>query len=1389
MVHVLRRRRRLTAACVALTTLFAAAIPAASDAAAAATPSATGRPATAPSGSPASGDVASGASPVSPVTPAASSLPSQRTGVVPGEVIVALGAGTSVTGRLVGGTKVAARLPLTSNAALNTALRAAGATTMHPLFPNLSQTSASSLTRAAAGKLGSGPAVFAGTYVIQTGDKNSTAVAQALQGTPGVAFAEPDRYVNTMDTGAQPLPAAVLKSAPATPARAGGPAASASGGNADDAGSAGVVPTNYALSDSAQALLNAGGVNATGAFSLLGTKYHQLPGAGEIVTDVTTADLTDASMAAAGDRYVQQNGPTTVLINGGRYFDLPSMPLIPTYVADPGGTLNPSESIEGQDPTNGESLLDFSVMSPLPDGSQRSGMTGSGYTDLLGIAPGSNYRLVVPQQPTVDDIAQALISSAQQTPRPNVITSTLGFGTDTVGYPGRYLEDDPLIRAVIAAIVNRYGIVVTVSANDGTRLFTPAAVGPDGGSTPTNLAPNASSATTINDVELSTTPSLDPDTGSIDVGGSTLDDTLADGTAGPATTAETRVSGFGIFSSGFGTRVDASAPSDNIVAFSHALGQSAEAVNVSLNGGTSASAPEVAAAAAVVLQAGRLARHPLSPVQVRSLLERTGRAVPTPAQIDQPLQVGPQVDVTAATEAALGLRGGKPSIVRLSVAHRVTLGNLGGSFLETTDPDYLDLDGVTNGPVDAGLTGPVTFGADVIGLPAGVKPQYTLTVGKTTWHSASPAIRITPTQLLTAAGLPVIATADRTVDLTFSVLIGGRVRAAVGHTLTVGPSTGQYIEEQAPKAPAVAPLGKPVTVSYDLTGVTGLDQPELLVTTAGHWNSQLAPYFTTAWSTPLTATRGIVTIPASAFKDGGGIYGIGVLKTQSNVTGGESIYSEFAPIRISGSTAAQRPAAPLLSAGSTTAAHYVSASRAEPGFSLHYSVRGIRGATSALVEFSAPGPTIHGAFNTYSNANGTELDHDGVDTPSVAHVTVAGLSGTVRLNALKLGLRSSLDYGVRILAVNSGGQVVGQASPVSTLEFDDGLTPTGQQVFTFAVAGADSLAAVLTATGGTEVVHFDPTRGTYGAVMASDGGVFSDYEVLGVDLTTHRALLAHRASPAATTMALETWNTTTNTMVGSVTVDNADYTFIVGQVDGARNRGVALLQSVSTPDDSELMVINLADGSAAAPAPLVSTRPYGELTIDPATGEVYIVANTPHNIQCLGGITVDAVDPATGTVTSPGGMPYCSHGLGVWDGTLFDLTAFAPSVTLAPQGVINRMDLSTGDTPDAFPVLKEAPVAMAIDPVHGLALVSYTQPQPTQNLVASGLPDNNATGELIEVDLETGKIVKTIAGLQVALRGDPLADGGVYYSLQLDPATRTGWTYGPFGAQVQEFAY
>ncbi|NEA30771.1 S8 family serine peptidase [Streptomyces sp. SID13031] len=1329
-------------------------------------------------------------------TKSAATPPAQRQGVVPGQVLVTLNQDTSVTGPALSGPaqgRLAAHAPQTSDKALDAKLRAVGATSLHPLFPTLSTADAGSLTESARGQLGADAPDLSRTYVVNVQEKDSTAVASALQGTSGVAYAEPDRYVNTMNAGPQPLPTSAAGAATTIPA----PKAPAESGAAE-------VPSNYAVSNSAQAFLNAGCVNAMGAFTTLQKGYGQQPGAGEIITNVSIGDLTDQSMADAGDNYVKGYGPTTVLKDGRRYLDLPSMPLIPTYVAGTDGSLDPAGSTKNQDPGLGEVLLDFSVMAPLPHDQQREDATGSGYTDLLGIAPGAGYRLVVPQEPTIKQIAGALLAAAHQTPRPSVITASLGFGTDSVGFPGRYLEDDPYVRSVVASIVKKDGIVVSISSNDGTRLYTPAAVGPDGGSTPTDKAANAASATTIDDVALTTTPSKVPDSGAIAAGGTTLDDTLAvpANSSGPqtGTYAETRISGFGTFSSGFGSRLDLSAPSDNIIAFQHPAGGSAQAVTPVFNGGTSASAPMVAAAAAVVLQAGRLAGHRLSPQQVREVLKETGRAVQTPPQIDRKLQVGPQIDVTAATEKVLGgkLKSSRPSIVRLSVAHRVTVGGLGGTFLETTDQNRIDLGDMASGGNGEGLVGPVTFAADVTGLPQGAKPQYRLTVGKDrTFSSGTPSIRVTPRQLLSAAGLPVISTTDRSVDLTFEVLIGGKAQTTVHRTLAIGPSDGRYVQSTAPLAPATAQAGKSVTVSYDLTGVTTATAPELVVSTVGHWNPSLSPIFSAAWHQTLTSSTGTVTIPADAFKGGGGLYGIGI--ALSGFGGNPSLtkYGEFAAIRIAGGSEATRPDAPTLAGALQKKGVYgytAEVTRTAPAFELRYDVRDVPGARSAIVEFSAPAPTLFGSLNTFTNANGSALDHDGVNTPSIATKALSATSGTVRLNVLSVGLATSATYSVRVLALDNRQHVIGQASPVSNLVVNDGLAPDGSTLLSFIAAGKDSIAALRTIAGGTEVRRYSTATGTYGAVLTSDPGAGSDYHVIGVAPESHRVLLGH-ATRAGGDIQVETWDTVTGTLIGSSVLRASEYRVVAGRVDAKRNRAAVLVRAITGNTDSVLPV-DLADGTVGTPILAdgngkIPAGTYSLLDIDQSTGTVFL-GKIATAFICLGGVAPAKVDLDARTVTTVESVSACGHGIASdGAGTLYNLAAGSVSTKIAPTTTLTPYDEATQTTGDGFALRKGAPSTLAVDGIHHIALVSFAAPEGTIYFGSQQgtLSDNNATSQVAVVDLTTGKLISTLNVGIVTNRGGLLLHGVQDKAVQLDPATRTAWTYSPDGTQLQQFSY
>ncbi|SEP53256.1 S8 family serine peptidase [Amycolatopsis saalfeldensis] len=1274
----------------------------------------------------------------------------------PGDLLVQLADTTAVTGVPLSAGRRAAK---TSDDGVNAAFGKIGATSVEPVFPDATDVPA-----------------LAKTVLVHLGGQDPAAAAKTLAATPGVVSAKPNRRVSAMSTGPVPVPQPVVNTAKAAklPQAHQNPPAP--------------VPSNYGVTSSAQSYLNAGGTNALGAYSLLPGK---LPGAGEIITNVSIGDLTDQSMADAGDGYVSTYGPTTVVQNGQRYLDLPSMPLIPTYTASPSGRLDPLGSAEQQDPALGEVLLDFGVMAPLPHDKQRPGATGSGLTDLLGIAPGAQYRLVVPQQPTTDQIAVALMAAARQTPRPDVITASLGFGTDTAGFPGRYLEDDPVTQAVIATIVRQYHIVVTVSSNDGTRLYTPAAVGPDGGSTPTDVTRDARATTDINDDATSTTPSQVTDSGAIAVGGTTLDDTLAvpqragGAAAHNPTFATTRTDGGGNFSSGFGTRVDVSAPSDGILVYEHTPRGSAHDVTPVLNGGTSASAPMTAAAAAVVLQAAKSTGRPMDPAAVRSVLERTARPVASPPQADRPVTVGPQIDVTAAVQSVLGAWRA-PAISRVSVAHRVTTGGLGGQFLENADGGRIDL---ATGGTGEGLLGPVTVGADVVGAPPNA--SYALKVGGHEFTANVPAVRLTPAEILTAAGLPVVSTEDRSVPVTFEVRLGPWVVTSAKQTLVFGPTDGAYAEAQAPVAPATVAPGQPVKVHYDLTGVRNLSNPQLVVSTLGHWNPVSAPLFGTGFVAPLTATAGDVLVPATAFASGAGVYGIGIVQRSVTGSAGSPTYGEFTAVRVGG-TGERRPDAPTLAAGGSAMAHSVEITRAAPGFSLGYDVRGIPGATGAAVEFSAPAPTLFNALNTVTNANGDRRDQGGQSAGSVAYQQLPSRNGVAGLDAVKLGLGGSLSYNVRVFATDRNGRVLGQASPTSFLTLDDGYAPGDTVVTSFAAAPQGTSYAALREPGaGESVREYNAAAGTYGRVVTSDPSPDSGYQVLGAD--ADRLALLHFTATGA---ALETYDTATAKAVGTAATDG--YTVQGGRVDPARHRAAILAKRTS--DNADVVLpLNLGDGKLGTPLPAdppgAPAGGFKMIELDQATGLVYL-SRASTGLICFGGgaMAVAGVDLDSGAVRPSDAGSICAGGLAVDEGAnkLYQLTYRSVSLNIVGTTSLNAV---TGDTLAAagtIPVRQQQGGFLAVDSGHHLGLVAFRTPPV---LTPFGHPggvntDNNATSQFAVMDLVTGKQVSTASGLNFV--SSPF--GGEYDSLtersaQFDPATRTGWVPSSDGRQLQQFRY
>jgi len=1267
------------------------------------------------------------------------------------EVIVVLDHGTAVTGpRLPAAPgESGLRAPVTSDSRVNSALRVLGATSIRPALAGAAPSSLAALTAAARTRLGAGAVDLSGVYVAHITRAAPAEAATVLRATPGVTFAEPDWTVSAENTGAVPLPARSLSSMTRPPAIV-------IRGDTGKSVTPAALPGNYGLSSSLQSYLNANGVNAVSAYATIRQRFGQLPGQGEIITNVSLGDLTDQAMANAGDKYVQQYGPTTLVAHGQRYLDYPSLPLIPTYVTDESGGLNPLGTVEGVDPMLGEPLLDFSVMAPLPHNLQRPGATGSGATDLLGIAPGAAYRLVEPQQPTIANIDMALLAAGQQTPRPDVITASLGYGFDAYGFPGRYLEDDPITRTIVAALIQAYGISVCLSANDGTRLYTNAAVGPDGGSAPTDLAASSRLATSVADDSFSTIPSRVPDSGAIAVGGTTLDDVVAvppqDGgklSANP-TFAETRTDGGTYYSSGFGTRIDLSGPSDNIAAIEHWCDtqphcKPTDSLPV-LQGGTSAAAPMTAAAVAIALQVARLTRHPLTPSKVRALLERTGRSVPTPPQIDRQVNVGPQIDVTAAVDALLGNdRGSQPApvIARLSVAHREAFGELGAEFTENTSPAAIDLSGpsIYGYATGEGEVGPLTFGVDGVGI-GGHGLSYALSVGKTMFPSGLPYVRVTPRELFAAAGQPFASAHPRSFPVTFDVRHGNHAVASATEQLTFGPDDGTHSMAPAPAVPPATPAGSPVTISYDLTGVRDVVQPRLVISSIDHWNPATAPQFRIAYAVALHSLSGTVTIPASAFAAGGGMYGAGIEQNTPELGVGA-----FAPFRIRAAPGAARPGAPLLAPADGAAGHQADLTRTNPGFTVSWDARGVPGATGAALEISAPGPGIYGSYNTFTNPNGTVRDHNGVDTGSVVYRQLAEPSGKLAFNALRLGLATSLGYSVRIFATHDG-RAIGQASASSYLELNDGLAPGSETVNDFSIVpGGGSVVATNSYDAFGNVADsslhgYDPADGSYGKTFADDPTGRTAYYLYGADPVLGRTV-AVRHSWLGSGQDIQIYDSVTGKRLADLPVDGAtQYQLVGGRVDPVRHRAVVLAHSAANGTDM-LLPINVATGTMGTPLNVDSSSGsagiYTDLDIDNSTGRVVLSEANAAVESCavrpgqatVADLATRSVAPAAATIGCVSGVAADQSGGSAYL-TLGPLESYPDLLPLARWQTLSETSLAAG--PQQMLGAVTSPMFPVIDPVHHVALVGL--------LATADYRENNNTMSAVGVyNLKTGKLV------------------------------------------------
>ena len=1113
----------------------------------------------------------------------------------------------------------------------------------------------------------------------------------------------------------------------------------------------------------------------------------QLPGQGETITNVSLGTLTDASAAANPkdpcNFYASAYGPTTEILNGQRYLDWPSMPLIPTYTADANGALDPTGETCGDDPTLTEVGLDFSMMAPLPHDAQRAGHQGSGLTDLLGIAPGARYRLVLPSTPggATTDVDAAFLAAALQNPRPNVITASLSFGFDQNGFSSRYLEDDPLSQAVLTSIVHGYHIAVTVSSGDGLRTFTNAAVSPAGGAVATETARPGSPITDINDIGFSDAVSRDYDSGAIDVGGSTLDDIFSAPPQNPKFRALKNVHAFPAvrydgarnYSSGFGSRVNVSAPGDNVLSFSHTQGGDAQAVSVVVEGGTSASAPETAAAVAVVQQVARSTgdkRLASNPLAVRDYLAQTGTPLPAVSQADRDIHVGPQIDLGAAVAKLFGDAGSstKPGAPRVAVEQRQQANSLGGSITTATDP--------TNIPL-AGRLGYawITISPDWVGLPdTGVTYRLAATTGPAKRLATSAWARLQPGSILAAAGLDLDANQTQTVPLVYTASAGGKTLVRKTFSLTFGPTDGST---PGVLAPLVSPVttGSTIKVTYDISHLTGATAPTLVVSQPGHIDPATGLYFRPAYTAPLTDPTGTIDVPVSALQ-GGGIYGIGI----QEAPGGwfEANLSAYAFTRVA-PAGTDQPAPPTLSANGSTPGHYLEFGY-DGKFQVHYDVRNVSGATGAVAEISAPGPNTFNNYATFNNPYGSQRDNNGHDTGSVAFVQLPGTHGVATLDGSHLGLSATMNHLVRVLPLR-GGAPAGEASGVSSLVMD-GVRPTDGGFLSagFGVNsnGTDGLLTSNqgTADGGSlgSVETFDQSTAAIGTTVASgpdsystveagcagifakDVGLYDDYSpASGVD--TFRVL-----NPVATGADGGTWNPpgSLGDLICAAHNQGSANTAILGV-----SKGSLVVATTNIAKGTFTKTLSLAPGLQGMTLPSVCGFAQNSKTgaavvavedaINPNGPPRIVVVNfTTGRVKGFDGASVGFPSGAAVDAATNRSVVGSTEGFGIYN--------------LAQQ---SGFLTSPGGSGYAHP---------AADSAHSEFLVQEVAP-PT---FFGENPDNNATSGILVTD-ETGKILQRISGFN--FYNIYLSNDGDY--LQVNPSSHTGFTLGPAGQQLHPFSY
>jgi hypothetical protein len=271
---------------------------------------------------------------------------------------------------------------------------------------------------------------------------------------------------------------------------------------------------------------------------------------------------------------------------------------------------------------------------------------------------------------------------------------------------------------------------------------------------------------------------------------------------------------------------------------------------------------------------------------------------------------------------------------------------------------------------------------------------------------------------------------------------------------------------------------------------------------------------------------------------------------------------------------------------------------------------------------------------------------------------------------------------------------------------------------------------------------------------------------------------------------VELYDTQTGSLVG--TPDLSGYTLKGGLVDAAHDRADLLAKDNSSGDD-EVIAVSMTTGAVTsvtdADDGTLSPGSLKNIVVDDATGDVYATVGSGALLCFGGGTSIAEVDPGTGAVTVTTGGTHCDTDLAVDSaaGNLISVNYRSVSLNIPGTSSLVVMPEANPSDDSVYPLRTGAPLQLAADPVHHLALVLYSSP-PVPARFGATPADSNFMSVIDVVDTSTGDIVNTIEDFSASsVYGYPF--GATNAGIQLDPPTRTGYMFAPGDDQVQQFSY